>query len=160
MRQSPVRLILSAALLAMPAAALAQAKTVEIDTEAVVAACGGEFSAADTGAMSKAELSKRLACVIREAGKSLQAQLPMKVDALTTLQRVSTEELMFTYHYDVDLLRSDVAAGAFESVRAAVREKVCNDPNMRNTIGLGGSYRYLWNDRKGEQLGELTVSSC
>jgi hypothetical protein len=138
----------------------APAEAPNADAAAVAAACGGEIYPADIPKISKAELARRLACFTREAAKHFNLRLPQQVDAKTTLQRVSAEGTILTYHYTVDLLRSELPPGALDAFKPTVRTKVCGAADMRNIISLGGSYRYVWLDRNGEAIGELLVSSC
>jgi len=162
-----MRIAIAAFAVLLPAMALAQPSPqsaaeaeAAADAAAVTAACGGEVTPAQLAAMTKAAATARLACFTRVAGARFNRKLPMNVDPSTVLERVSTEGTRLTYHYKVDLVAANVPAAAIEGLRTKVRTNVCQSGDMREVISVGGSYRYLWNDRAGAQLAELLVSSC
>jgi len=146
------------ALAAAPAPALAQANPV--DGAAVAAACGGEVQRDQFVRLTKAEQVRRLSCFTREAAVRFNRTLPNKVDAATTLDRVSADGTTLTYHYTVNLLRSELRPGALDAFKPTVKSKVCAAADMNMIISVGGSYRYVWADRTGQPIGDLLVDRC
>lgn len=138
----------------------AAAQLAPVDDSAAAEACGGDLTYDQVRIMPKAEVARRLGCFTREAARQLNLQLPVKVDPVTTLEQVTAEGTTLIYRYSADVLRGQVAPEALEAAKAGVRAKVCQSQDMRDTIGIGGVYRYIWNDRAGERLGELVVASC
>jgi hypothetical protein len=110
--------------------------------------------------MPRAQVAERLGCFTREIARRLNQQLPWKGDPFTTLDSVSAEGTTLTYHYTVDLARAQLPPAMLEALKARVRTTVCGEEEMRTTIGIGGAYRYLWNDREGGRIDELLVASC
>lgn len=143
---------------AMPSAAAAQSNPA--DGAAIAAACGGEVQHDQFVRLPKAQQVRKLSCFTREAAKRFNATLPSKVDEATTLDRVSADGVTLIYHYTVNVLRAQLRPGALEAFKPTVKSKVCAAADMRSIISVGGSYRYLWNDRAGQPIGELLVDRC
>ncbi|TFI56634.1 hypothetical protein E2493_19170 [Sphingomonas parva] len=154
---------LAATLVAAPAAAQI-AKPTQAEQEAaaaaVASACGGDVSSDEAAKMPRAAIAAKLSCFTREAAKRFNTQLPQKVDEVTVLERVSAEGTRLTYHYTVDLLVADLPAGTSEAMQTGVRANVCKADDMRATMALGGSYRYVWIDRNRKPITEAVVSGC
>jgi hypothetical protein len=129
------------------------------DTAAVGATCG-DMPMAQLAALPVAQRTARLACYTRESARRLSTRLPHQVDDVTVLERISVDGTELTYHNKVSVLRADVPAAAIQTFTTNVRTTVCNSEGMRNTIQVGGSYRYIWVDRNGEPLAQLLVTSC
>lgn len=138
----------------------AHAQVPSSDGAAVAAACGGEVQREQFVRLPKAEQVRRLTCFTREAAVRFNRTLPNKVDAATTLERVSADGTMLTYHYTVDILRADLRPGALDTFKPTVKAKVCAAADMNMIVSVGGSYRYSWMDRAGEQIGDYLVDRC
>ncbi len=152
--------IVALTVLAAAPGAPAAAQIAPLDSASVAAACGGEMSYDQIPTMPKAEVAKRLGCYTREFASQLSRQLPVKVDPVTTLESVTAEGTTLSYHYRADLLRAQLPREALAGLKAGVRTKVCQSEDMRNTVSIGGAYRYVWNDREGQRIGEMIVTSC
>ena len=146
------------AALAAPAPALAQASPA--DSAGIAAACGGEVQRDAFARLPRAERVKRLSCFTREAANRFNRTLPNKVDDATTLERVSAAGTTLTYHYKVNILRTELRPGALDAFKPTVKTKVCAAPDMSMIISVGGAYRYMWNDRAGEPIGDYLVDRC
>ena len=156
-----MQMILFAGLLLGAAPAAPQTSAAKpVDGAAVAAACGGDVTPEQHAAMGKAEAAAKLACFTREAATQFNRHLPMKVDEITTLERVSSEGGRLTYHYGIDKPAAEIPAALRDALKTAVRDNVCKAEDMRATIRSGGSYRYLWLDRARTPLVELVVSQC
>ena len=129
------------------------------DTAAVGAACG-DMPMAQLATLPAAQRTARLSCYTREAARRLGTRLPHQVDDVTMLERLTVEGTQLTYHNKVSVSRADVPAAAIQTLLGNVRTTVCGSESMRGTIGVGGSYRYIWLDRNNETLAELNVTSC
>lgn len=147
-------------LIAFATAASAQLESRPDDVAAVAAACGAEVTIAQLKAMPRAQAEARIACFQREAAKRVNLQLPSKIDAVTTLESVTTEGPILTYHFKIDLLSANIAPANLDTFKSNVRTKVCGTQSMVQTIQAGGSYRYLWKDRNDTRFAELFVSAC
>ena len=158
MRRTAILSLVVAGLLA--ASAQAQTQPSDADGAAVAAACGGEVQREQLMAMPKAKRVEKLSCFTREAAKRFNKTLPQKVDDVTVLQRVSAEGTILTYYSAVNVLKSDLPAGALEAFKPKVHQQVCAAADMKLIISVGGSYQYRWYDKNAEAIGETTVSSC
>ena len=151
-----------ALLLSMPALAAAQrAQAPQIDTSGVAAACvrpGQEQRPIMD--MPASERLALVACANRYAAQQINAQTPMRVDEITTLERVETSGATVIYHQRVAVDGANVTTAMKQNLDQSVRGHVCGSEQMRNTISYGGAYRYMWTDRSGTFLHRLDITSC
>ena len=131
-----------------------------IDPGTMAASCGGDLTVGEMAALPRAEAEAKMACFLREGAKQFNRNLPLKVDEITTLERLSTEGARLTYHYVIDRPAAEVPETMREALRTATKAQVCKAEDMRATIRAGGSYRYLWVDRMRTPLAETVVSAC
>lgn len=136
-------------------AAPAAAQT--IDEEAVQAACGALEAQAVAG---RARLVDVVACANRETARQLNPQMPLQVDQLTTVTSIDAVAAQLIYNVRIDIDGTAVSAANRQQLATETRNFVCNAPDMRTTIGNGGSYRYRWVDRSGASLGEALIDRC
>lgn len=80
-------------------------------------------------------------------------ELPRQLDRITTLERVSSEKNMLTYHYRLD----DVAVENIDDKIIMMFEDYltlsnCTTPTIRHEIDLGAELQHLFSDAKGNLL--------
>lgn len=131
-----------------------------VDSAAVASACGGEVPHDQFVKLPKAVQFKKLSCFTREAAVRFNKTLPNKVDEATTLERVAASGTTLTYFYRVNILKAELRPGALDAFKPTVIKKVCGAPDMRSIISVGGSYRYVWADRAGVEIGQLLINAC
>lgn len=133
----------------------------KVDSEAAASACMSEVEVAQPiESFTEARRHGILACVNAQAAAQLNAQMPRRLDAVTTLEQISTSGTTLTYHLRVDTKLADLPEGSASRLAASTRSTVCASQDMRSTIGYGGVYRYIWLDRAGEKIHELRIDRC
>jgi hypothetical protein len=110
--------------------------------------------------MSAAQRQRILACVNAAAARQANAQLPVQIDSVTRLDRITTAGSLLTYHYTIARRAAELPAGVREAVERETRANVCRQANMVSTIRMGGVYGYRWVDPDGVLIHEMQVSSC
>jgi hypothetical protein len=90
----------------------------------------------------------------------MSQSLPTRVDELTTLIGVLASGPSLVYSMRVDLSREDMSGEEIARREQLVRNNVCDTPQMRRTIGYGGSYQYVWLDRQGRRMHSFAIESC
>jgi hypothetical protein len=157
-------IVAASLILAAPAAAApdvpSPVRFAPLDQKAITSPCGGNLTVDQFAKLPRAEAAGRLACFTREIVSQLNAQLPVKVDEVTTLERVAAENATVIYHLRTSLPRTAWTAAALVEVKASVRTNLCGDSRTRNMIDIGGAYRVYWSDREGEPIADLFISSC
>ena len=151
--------------LALTAAAAAgqgpSAQAPKVDTSGVAAACvrpGQEQRPMMD--MTPSERLALVACANRYAAQQINTQTPMRVDEITTLERVETSGATVIYHQRVEVDGANVTSAMMQQLDQSVRGHVCASEQMRNTISYGGAYRYMWTDRSGAFLHRLDITGC
>ena len=139
--------------LAPPSAALAQ----EIDEGAVGAACGALEREAMAG---RARLVDVVACANREAARQLNPQLPMRVDGMTTVESIAANGPELVYYVRLNVDAGAIGGEMRRNLADNTRNNVCGASDMRQTIGNGGRYRYVWSDRAGRSIHETLIDRC
>lgn len=99
-------------------------------------------------------------CINTAAARQVNAQLPKQIDEITRLDSLSTEGPLLTYHYTILRPAASLPAGSGERLANMTRTMVCGQPQMRQTLQLGGSYAYRWVDNAGVLIHEVTISAC
>jgi len=149
---------MSAAALAMAMQAQATKPAFETDSDAAIAPCVAGYD--QTRDPTPAEWKQIISCVFTNTAAQMDAQLPKKIDQITTLVSVSSSGPTFNYTYVLDVSMADVQQANIDSLEAATRENACTDPSMTQTMALGGSYFYRWVDRSGNQITTLRIEGC
>ena len=151
-----------AVLLSTPALAAAQkTEAPQVDTSGVGAACvaPGDESR-PLSAMSTAERHALIECANRYAAQQINAQTPMRVDDITTLESVTTSGTTVIYNQRANVDVRDITAPIRAQMDQTVRRNVCASEQMRNTISYGGGYRYIWVDRAGAFIHRVDITRC
>jgi hypothetical protein len=99
-------------------------------------------------------------CINTAAARQVNAQLPKQIDEITRLDSLSTEGPLLTYHYTIQRAASSLPPGSGERLASMTRTMVCGQPQMRQTLQLGGSYAYRWVDNAGVLIHEVRIDNC
>lgn len=106
------------------------------------------------------EREAMIACAMRRSAALLNAQMPHRVDEITTLESVDAAGTMVIYNNRVDIDAGAVRAEHRAALEQATRQHVCQQADMVQTISFGGSYRYIWRDTRGALVHDLIVNRC
>lgn len=99
-----------------------------------------------------------VACINAAAVQQLNTQLPRQIDAATRLDRVRSEGTLLTYEYTIT--QRNLPANVASQLQGLTRTTVCGQPQMRQTLELGGAYAYRWVDPDGQLIAEARVDNC
>lgn len=136
-------------------------KNLPMDAQGVVNTCISQADQQRPIAEFDANQRRQIvSCLNAEAARQLNPQLPVQVDALTRLDRISTDGPLLTYHYSVSRRVSQLPAGLGPQLASNTRMTVCGRADMRQTLQLGGSYAYRWVDSDGAVIQEVRIDSC
>jgi hypothetical protein len=78
------------------------------------------------------------------AAKELRGQLPMRIDDLTTLERVLSAGTALIYQYRVDFTEREVDDAWHMKMRNMLAANVCRQSDMRFALQNGASYQYTY----------------
>jgi hypothetical protein len=101
-----------------------------------------------------------VSCLIGAAARSVSGQLPMRVNADLTLERVTAEGLTLTYFVTVAKRAAELPPNIGQQLETGARQSLCMRPETRQLIDLGGSYAYRWTDRNGVLIHEMQINTC
>ncbi|NCP18914.1 MAG: hypothetical protein GW855_07130 [Erythrobacter sp.] len=133
----------------------------ETDVEAATTGCiEPHRDAIESQSVGDAEWKQIITCVFANTAAQMDAQLPKKIDPITTLVSVSSNGATFNYTYVIDVATADFRQENIDSLEAAARQNACTDPSMTQTMELGGAYFYRWVDRTGTQITTLRIEGC
>ena len=133
----------------------------DTDVEAATSDCVAPYGeAVESNTLSDAQWKEIIACVFANTAAQMDAQLPKKVDPITTLVSVSSNGPTYNYTYVLDVSMADVRQDNIDSLEAATRQNACSDPAMSQTIALGGAYFYRWVDRTGTRITSMRIDAC
>jgi hypothetical protein len=94
-----------------------------------------------------------------ELAKSMQNQLPLKIDKVTTLNSVMAVDLTIMYSYQIDMPLELIA---IDEVKKHVTENTCRDENSKRLFNWGEIKDYMYFDKNGKFIGSLKLdnTSC
>lgn len=92
------------------------------------------------------------------AANELRAQLPMRIDDLTTLERVMSAGTTLIYQYRVDFTESDVDTAWYQSMKNMLATNVCKQSDMRYALGSGARYQYSYIGNDGVMIADFVVT--
>jgi hypothetical protein len=102
----------------------------------------------------------RFAAEVAAAVDELRAELPMRVDDLTTLTRIRAEGTRFVYEMTVS---RDIPADQVENARQVLQRQnqanLCSNADTRPFLDAGGSMRHVYTDPNGDRF-ETLVTAC
>jgi len=148
-------------LAAIAGAGAAQPANVRTDSAELVRRCvpaGMESRAMSE--LSAAQRQTMMSCAQGEAARQLNAQTPIQVDELSAVRSVTAEGAQLTYHMQVQVNLADVTDAQRAGVVQSTRGNVCGLEQMRRTMAMGGSYRYIWTDRTGAEIARTVIAGC
>lgn len=144
-----------------PMAQLGSIEDIRTDTMAAVEACVPvDERDRSIDSMTIEERRAMIGCVFRQTAAQMNPQLPARVDEITIMERMSVSGATLTYHSRVEVDVAEVSRDGIAALEKATRAYVCNEQSMRSTIGMGGSYRYVWVDASGQPLHSALVEAC
>ena len=134
---------------------------VNIDTAQAVNAC---MSPAEQrrplNQTTPAQRRRVIACVNAAAARQANAQLPAQVDEMTRLDRITAVGMVLTYHATITRAKAELPANAGQMLESSTRANVCAQPNMVQTMQMGGIYGYRWVDRNGVLIHQIRITGC
>jgi hypothetical protein len=136
-------------------------KSLPMNAEGIVNSCISQADQQRQIAQFDANQRRRIvSCLHAEAARQLNAQLPVQVDALTRLDRISADGPLLTHHYSVSRRVAQLPAGLGPRLASNARMTVCGRTDMRLTLELGGAYAYRWTDSAGAVIQEVRIDAC
>ncbi len=143
------------------ASAESQDLPVDVDTGRAVNAClTPEEQRLPLSEFNAAQRRRLVTCIFEDTARQINAQLPVQIDQLMRLERITTAGPALIYHYRVARRRAELPADAAQMLEQSTRSNVCAQQNMVQTMGLGGSYGYRWVDSAGVQIHQINISRC
>ena len=88
------------------------------------------------------DLEKALA----DAAHKLQANLPKRIDATTTLMSVKYEAAKLIYENNIAMDGAKFDDAMKANLRQSVTKSICARGETRRVLELGGSFRYVYED--------------
>jgi hypothetical protein len=132
-----------------------------IDTQGLIQEC---LNPADINRpLSEFSPEQRRALVVcgnRAAARQASSQMPLRVDALTTVTSIVAEDTTVIYNVRLDVDASTLPPGTVQRLEAGARSNACARADMRQTMAMGGAYAYVWTDRTGRQILSLRIDGC
>jgi hypothetical protein len=92
------------------------------------------------------------------AAKELREQLPMRIDDLTTLERVMSAGSALIYQYRVDFTERDIDNSWHAKMKSMLAANVCRQSDMRVALKDGASYQYTYIGNDGFMIAEFVVT--
>lgn len=130
--------------------------TAESLSDAVGTACVNPI----TMDMPAAERQAAMACSMRALAVELSRSVPIRLNEITTVVRVTSSGGQITYHNRVDADPDLFTDSYWNPVKADIARNTCTERASSNIIAFGGSFRWLWIDRDGNTMTELVVDHC
>jgi hypothetical protein len=136
-------------------------KLTPADERQVVDRCvGAENRNRSMSELTPQQRTALIACAQDVTARTLRAQLPLRIDEITTLEEIEVDGATLIYHNRLNLDAADLQDTARPAIEQATRAHVCGQANMVQTIGFGGAYGYVWVDRTGNLVHRMTISTC
>jgi len=110
--------------------------------------------------LSMAQRRRIVACIFENTGRQINSQLPVQVDEITRLDRITVAGPELTYHYTISRRLAELPPNVRELAESSTRSNACAQPNMRQTLEMGGAYRYRWVDPDGRQIHQFRLDAC
>ena len=101
-----------------------------------------------------------VACINAAAVQQINGQLPRQIDAATRLDRITAEGTLLTYFYTITRPPAELPPNLAQQLETLTRRSVCAQPQMRQTLELGGAYAYRWVDNSGTEIQSVRVDAC
>lgn len=101
-----------------------------------------------------------LTCMNAASVRQINPQLPMTVDSVTQMVRVSSDGPSVTYHYKTTVPASAVSQRTRQQLENHTRRLACAHWPMRQAMEVGGSFTYRYADTQGNLVHQFTISAC
>jgi hypothetical protein len=145
----------------MAANAPGEMRQMAIDEERLVETC---VPAADRersiDTFSADERTRLITCINAETARQAIAQLPVRIDSRTLMERMTAEGPVLTYHYRVTVPLAEFTPGAADRIDAFTRSNACAGGRLDQTFAMGGVHIYRWTDRDGALIREVRIDRC
>ena len=105
----------------------------------------------------RAELNR---CLNGETVRQLTARLPIRIDAMTQIDRVGVEGRALVYRYRIERRIAELPAGTPDRLDALTRHNACAGEDVRQILALGGAQIYRWVDRDEAPIREVRIDAC
>jgi hypothetical protein len=89
----------------------------------------------------------------------INATMPRRLSADTTMVRVSASGTTLTHHYRLDADRID-AAGTRRGLGGQLRRQMCSDVDMALAIREGARFVHSYSDRRGRHAVDIVIEQC
>jgi hypothetical protein len=141
--------------------AVANRLGLKMDPQAATAACASpEVQAQDPHSLPLEQRQQIIGCINEQAARQIRPSLPLQIDPVTKLVAIDAEGAVLTYTNRVESARDQLPANVGELLERQVRTTACGSPQMRQTIELGGAYRWRWNDQSGHEIHSAQIDHC
>jgi hypothetical protein len=88
----------------------------------------------------------------------LRSQLPIRIDDLTTLERVMSAGTTLIYQYRVDFSESDVDTTWRQGIKNMLAMNVCKQSDMKYALDNGARYQYTYFGNDGIMIADFVVT--
>lgn len=133
----------------------------QIDGQALIRTCLSPAEAArPLNSFTDEQKLALVVCGNREAARQAMTQMPMRVDAATTITSIIADGPTVIYNVRVNANAADVPEAGRARIEAAARANACSRPDMRQTMSMGGAYAYSFTDRAGQPIAEFRIEGC
>jgi hypothetical protein len=113
----------------------------------------------DKSQLPTSVVEAQTAAELTEAARYLNAQAPIQLDEITTLESAETDHIVMIYNNKVARDASEFERATFEAERRTfLVEFVCGNDDMVITLDAGGSFRYNWVDKSDQFIGTVTIT--
>jgi hypothetical protein len=96
------------------------------------------------------------------AAQELRKQLPMRIDDLTTLERVMSAGTALIYQYRVEFTGNEVDVAWHQEMKKTLAANVCEQADMKFALDNGAKYEYSYFGSDGLMIADfvITGSDC
>jgi len=128
----------------------------------VVAAVAGQFGKQIArnafGGGNNQNTGSSLESIQLEVARTLNQDLPKRLDDNTVFQSAEANGKVLTYRYSFTFPLDEYDMGVFTKNRGLLLAQVCSNDNMYFSMGYGAAYNYYYTDVNGVLVGEVYIS--
>jgi len=129
--------------------------------QAAVAAClTPEQQRMSTDSMTLEQRRQAVGCIFAQTANQIRTQLPVKIDAVTSMVDIQAQGHVLRYSYRVEVDASSLPPTASAQLDQQTRSGTCGNPQTRAALDLGGAYAFTWSDRAGQPIHSVQIDSC
>lgn len=134
---------------------------VEVNVSSVSEGClTPEEARQNASALGRERSRQILSCMNAASVRQMNPQLPIVVDAMTRMDRVSSDGPSITYHYSFTVSAAALPPGALWQMESRTRGIACSQPPMLQAMEMGGSFTYRLIDNQGVLAHQFTIDAC